>query len=518
MTSSFIGKITAFALAAAACASPTLGASLRAGPGSSDSGLAAGTGRTISLTKGQSKIVELPQDASEIFVGDPKVANAVVRSTRRLYIIAVDNGETSIFAMNKAGQQIAAYQVSVGSSGIGVGVLQQIIDTALPKNSIVVRSVGGTVVLTGSVASAGDAKQAEDIANGFMAGSQDDSSSSGGTSSFTSKSGPDGGATGTFTSQSQSAAPPINPKSKVVNALTIKGKDQVMLKVSIVEIQRAVLKQLGVNQDAAWSTGTFGLTTPLSRIGLSDSSIGTLAEKFTSGNNSLTTTLRAFERYGVSHILAEPTVTAISGENAKFTAGGEIPVPTSETCAPAAIGFGSPECTVGIAFKQYGVTLNFAPVVLSEGRILLRIATEVTEIDPDRVFNFTNVTVNGFTTRKNETTVELPSGGSIVTAGLLSTNTRHVIAGLPALMNLPVLGALFRSRDYQRDETELMIVVTPYIARSLSPEQIAKPDDGFSDATDPQSWFLGRVNRLYSTTSNPQALQNFRGRVGFIND
>jgi pilus assembly protein CpaC len=478
------GIIAACSLALAAAAPSAFATPLHGGDGAvpaSTAGSISNGGRTISMGVGKSLIIDLPQDASEIFVGNPAVANAVVRSTRKLYIVAVANGQTSIYAMDKAGRQIAAFQISVGRD---IGELQQILRTALPRDTITARTVSDTIILTGTVESAGDAQQALDIAKGFA---------------------------GTIASKAQGS---VDPESQVINSLTIKGKDQVMLKVSIVEVQRAVLKELGVNQSGSWSTGAFNLSTPLSLNG----SVGTLVQKFTSGSDSLQTTLQAFERYGVSRILAEPTVTAISGENAKFTAGGEIPVPTSQTCTPVVGGLGGSDCTVGIAFKQYGVTLNFAPVVLSEGRILLRIATEVTEIDPDRTFNFTNITVNGFTTRKNETTVELPSGGSIVTAGLLSTTSRHVIAGLPALMNLPILGALFRSRDYQRDETELMIVVTPYIARALAPEQVARPDDGLSDATDPQSWFLGRVNRLYSTTSNPQALQNFRGRVGFIND
>jgi pilus assembly protein CpaC len=157
-------------------------------------------------------------------------------------------------------------------------------------------------------------------------------------------------------------------------------------------------------------------------------------------------------------------------------------------------------------------------VVVSEGRILLRLATEVTEVDSTQIITINSVAVPGFRTRKNETSVELPSGGSIATAGLITNNSRHAINGLPGLINLPVLGALFRSRDYLRQETELMIVVTPYIAKSVSPSEVVRPDDGFSDASDPQAWLLGRVNKLYSSRSNPQAIQNWKGRFGFIQD
>jgi pilus assembly protein CpaC len=448
------------------------------------------------MVVGKSRILNLPEDAAEIFVGNPKVANAVVRSARKLYVIAVDRGQTSIFAMDRNGRQIADFEITVGGDTVDISQLQSILRIVLPDADVVARTVGDTIILTGTVDSAGDAQKALDVANGFIGKSL--------TANTVGQSDPAKGLVNASTT--------VEKSGKLVNSLTIRGKDQVMLKVSIVEVQRSVLKEMGINTTGTWSTGTFGLSTPLNLNGSS----ALFQNKWTGGANgssSLQATLQAFERYGVSRILAEPTVTAISGESAKFTAGGEIPVPSSETCAN-----GSTGCTVGIEFKQYGVTLNFSPVVLAPGRILLRLATEVTEIDPDRTFAFNTVTISGFRTRKNETTVELPSGGSIVSAGLIQTSNRQVIAGLPGLMNLPVLGTLFRSRDYQRDETELMIVVTPYIARSLRPEEVSRPDDGLTDASDPQGWFLGRVNRLYSTRDNPQALQNFKAKVGFIND
>ena len=225
--------------------------------------------------------------------------------------------------------------------------------------------------------------------------------------------------------------------------------------------------------------------------------------------------MTAFERDGVARVLAEPTVTAVSGESAKFTAGGQIPTPQNETCPPpGTAGF----CTVGVTYMNYGVTLNFTPVVLSEGRILLRVATEVTEVDPQQTFQFQNINVPGFRTRKNETSVELPSGGSIVSAGLIQVQSQQVMNGLPGLMNLPILGQLFRSRDYQRNETELMIIVTPYIAKPVTPSAVALPTDGFADASDPQAALLGRVNRIYATPDNPDVIKNFKGRVGFIDD
>jgi pilus assembly protein CpaC len=175
-----------------------------------------------------------------------------------------------------------------------------------------------------------------------------------------------------------------------------------------------------------------------------------------------------------------------------------------------------PVCQYGFIQQPYGVTLNFTPIVLSPGRIQLRIATEVTDIDPSTQITFSGITIPGFRTRSNTTTVELPSGGSIATAGLISTQTEQAINGLPALMNLPVLGALFRSRDYQRSETELLVVVTPFIAHAIDPSQVVRPDQNFQDASDPQTWFLGRVNRIYSTSQSLQPMPGYAGKIGFI--
>jgi pilus assembly protein CpaC len=445
--------------------------------------------KRLNMGVGKSVIVDLPRDANEIFVADPKVANAVVRSARKLYVIAIGGGQTTIFATDAQGRQIATIEISIGRD---VQELDRILKAAIPESNIQLRTVADTIIMTGAVDSAGDAQKAVDIANGF-------------------------------TNSGGAAAGAAASSSKVINSLTIRGRDQVMLKVTISEIQREVMKQLGVTDLIARGTwGTFAAQNPLTlnlqQLTTGSTKLGPIDNlSSNSALNGLGAQLKAFERAGVARILAEPSVTAISGENAKFTAGGELPVPTSQTCSAGA-------CTLGMSFKQYGVTLNFTPVVLAEGRILLRVATEVTEIDPTTSINFSNtsasasVNVPAFRTRKNETSVELPSGGSIVSAGLIQSNSRAVINGVPGIMNLPILGTLFRSRDYQRNETELMIIVTPYIVKPVNGADLAKPSDGFTDATDPQGLLLGRVNRIYSTKTNPQVIQNFKGRVGFIND
>ena len=300
--------------------------------------------------------------------------------------------------------------------------------------------------------------------------------------------------------------------------MIIRGDDQVMLKVTVAEVSRTVLKQLGVSANptagadtllsGGWGTFTsnnpFAINTQLSN--------GALTLKGPSGN---ALTVQAFERNSVARILAEPTVTAVSGEIAKVMVGGEIAVPGPGSCVGAA---GSNICTPSVVFKPYGVSLAFTPVVQAEGRILIHVGMEVNEIDPSTSVTYSGGTVPGFKTRKNETTVELPSGGSIATAGLIQQNNSAAINGLPGLLDLPVLGALFRSRDYQRLETELLIVVTPYIVKPIPAKEVSRPDDNFRDASDPQAWLLGRINRLYASPNNPDLHQNYKGRIGFIHD
>ncbi len=462
--------------------------------------------RRMTIGVGKSLVLELPRDAAEVFVANPNVANALVRSARKLYIIAASNGQTSIFASDKDGRRIAAVDLTVGRD---VADLAAILKTTLPTSDIQVRTVNDTVILTGSVDSAVDAQKAADIANAFVGYTAVGGASVSG--------GAQGGA-GVAIGNTQVV------HGDLINALTIRGKDQVMLKVTIAEVQRVIMKQLGVTDlTASGKWGTVELSAPMSLNNQLGGPGSNLINRF--GGNRVSAMIQAFERNGVARVLAEPTVTAISGESAKFVAGGELPVPNAESCTPdtTTIVNGATQltkgiCTVGLNFKTYGVSLSFTPVVLAEGRISLHVATEVTEPDGDEAFRFAHANVPAFRTRKNETTVELPSGGSIATAGLIQTMSRQAITGTPGLMNLPILGQLFRSRDYQRQETELMIIVTPYITKTLAPKEIARPDDNFADASDPQTWLLGRVNRIYSNINNPEVIRNFKGKVGFIND
>ena len=438
--------------------------------------------RRLDLSIGRSLIVELPRDAKEVFVANPKVANAVVRSARKLFVIGMNDGSTSMFVMDAEGRQITALEIEVGRD---LNVLRQTLRSAMPGADIQVKPAGNSILLVGHVANASEATQAMDIANAFVGVSGE-------------------GANAT--------------KGAVINSLTIRGRDQVMVKVTVSEVARKAIKQLGINSTGEWKLGDLTLKPTIDNP-LTVQPQALSATAITAGiGKSTNLTMRALERAGMSRILAEPTVTAISGESAKFTAGGEIPVPSGYSCDI------SGRCNLGITYKTIGVSLNFTPIVLSEGRISMRIATEVTELDAENQLRLADSTqtgsVNapGFRTRKSDTTVELPSGGTLATAGLIQRVSRQAINGMPALMNIPIIGTLFRSRDYQREETELMIAVTPYIVKPVGPNGLQRPDDGFVEAHDAQTILMGRLNKIYGSTSGGPIPQAYKGRVGFIAD
>jgi pilus assembly protein CpaC len=223
------------------------------------------------------------------------------------------------------------------------------------------------------------------------------------------------------------------------------------------------------------------------------------------------------ESAGVVRTLAEPNLTAISGESATFIAGGEFPIPAGYSCDPV-----THVCTTQISYKKFGISLNFTPVVLTEGRISLRVMTEVSELSNDNGITLNqagnSLTVPSVKTRRAETTLEIPSGGAMAMAGLIQEQTKQAINGLPGLAQLPVLGSLFRSRDYVNSQTELMVLVTPYIVRAVAQKDLSRPDDGFAPASDPQSDLLGNINRIYGVPGRVEPARNYRGTYGFITD
>jgi pilus assembly protein CpaC len=234
---------------------------------------------------------------------------------------------------------------------------------------------------------------------------------------------------------------------------------------------------------------------------------------------SVQATLRAMESAGVIKTLAEPNLTAISGESATFISGGEFPIPTGVTCqttTSGAIG----QCVQTVSFKKFGISLNFTPVVLTEGRISLRVMTEVSEISSENALQggVGGTTIPSIKTRRAETTLEIPSGGALAMAGLIQQQTKQAINGLPGMMEIPVLGTLFRSRDFINNQTELAVIVTPYVVRAVAQKDLSRPDDGFAAASDPQAQLLGSVNRIYGVPGRTEPARSYRGSYGFITD
>jgi pilus assembly protein CpaC len=303
----------------------------------------------------------------------------------------------------------------------------------------------------------------------------------------------------------------------VVNRIVVRGRDQVMLKVTVAEVQRDVVKQLGVDVNGSFSYGTavvnFNTDNPFS---INQQPISGTAISAQGAINPLTgmprigATIRAMERAGIVRLLAEPTLTAISGESATFLAGGEFPFPIPQAGTPP---------TIGIEFKQFGVSLTFTPVVLSEGRISMKVLTEVSELSSEGGVTVLGTTVPSLRVRRADTTLEIPSGGTLAMAGMIREQTRQAINGLPGLMQIPVLGTLFKSRDFVNNQTELMVLVTPYIVRAVAQKDLSRPDDGYADASDPASNFLARLNRIYGVPARrPEPVGGWRATFGFILD
>ncbi|MGC1358742.1 MAG: type II and III secretion system protein family protein [Xanthobacteraceae bacterium] len=490
--------------------------------------------RVVRLGVGKSIVIDFPRDIKDVLVAEPKIANAVVRTSRRAYIIAVDKGATNIVFFDGDGNQMAGYDIEVDKP-TPRRTLQDINDAIakfVPGSAVKAESVGDGIVLSGTVSSQLEAQQAYDIAAHFTA-PNDAFNTGANNGGVTSGGGGGGGGAGGSSNVSVGASPSGLPSagalngasaSKVINMIVVRGRDQILLKVVVAEVERDLIKQLGINLQGALGSGTATVTlnntNPFTAFGqsLSGSSI-------TAGWKGLNGTLQAMEQAGVIHTLAEPNLTAISGETATFLAGGEFPILNGYSCSATSSTPGAPTtCQPSIEYKKFGVGLNFTPVVLSEGRISLRVMTEVSDITSQNSLTIpipgtTNtVTVPAIRTRRADTTVEIPSGGSLAMAGMIQDSTKHNINGLPGLMELPILGPLFKSNDYVNQRTELMVLVTPYVVHAVAQKDLSRPDDGFADPSDPAQVLLGHLNRIYGVGGTTDPPDNYRGKYGFILD
>jgi pilus assembly protein CpaC len=472
--------------------------------------------QSLSLPKGKSAIVELPVDVRDVLVTNPAVADAVLRTSRRIYLLGLAAGQTDAVFFDAAGRRILSLNVRVDQD---ISALADTINRVLPGSKVRIEPIGDSLILTGLVLTPGDADKAGQIAARFVA-----------------------------------------KPEMVMNLLQVAGKDQVMLKVRVVEVNRDVVKQLGFDLNAILGqlgqdqltfakSATFGISGALLG-GLSggynlDTTKATIMEQpctgagwtagalcpvivngpkdaanwetattqDVAGSNELnkgSATIKAFERVGLVRTLAEPNLTTSNGEPANFLAGGEFPVPVGQDNAGR----------VTIEFKKYGVGLGFTPIVMGGGRISLKISVEVSELSNAGAFSLqsgtSTLTIPGLSVRRAENVVEMPSGGTMMIAGLLRERTAQNLDSIPGMMNMPVLGSLFRSRDFISGQSELVILVTPYIVDPRAPRQFQTPADGLQLASDPETLLLGKLNKAVKAPPGANADRPYQGPIGYV--
>lgn len=485
--------------------------------------------KRITIGTGKSLLLNFPIDLRDVLVSDPERVDAVVQTSNRVFLIAKKQGQVNAFFFDANGQQVLQLEVTVGTD---LADVEEILRRLIPGSKIKVEVAGKAIVLTGSVRSPSDSTRAGEIAKEFL---KADPVLSGSTTTGTAA---NGGPSFTITTQSGNSSGAGADEKKVINLLAVEGEEQVMLRVTVAEVNRQQLKQFGINIGASINSGnmsmgvltsnglplTGGAGLPaLSSVGLDttksmgnnckvvsptvkDAIVGFsgLAGAWGTGNNCIPFVMQAMERAGLVRTLAEPNLTAVSGEPAKFLAGGEYPIPIVDNTGQ-----------VSVSYKEFGVGVAFTPIVMSEGRISLKIEAEVSELTSDGAVTLSNIQVPALKKRSSKSTVELPSGGSLALAGLISEDTRQNVDGFPGLKNLPVLGSLFRSHDFIKKETELVIIVTPYVVRPTARQELARPTDGLADPTDLKGHFLGHLNRIYGR-GPAMPVGDLKGDYGFI--
>jgi pilus assembly protein CpaC len=400
---------------------------------------------TLELNVGAGRMIRLDAPAAGVFIGDPKVADVQVKSPNLVYVLGKSLGETTLIAVDDHDATVANVSISVGYN---LSQLRQELQHLVPDGDIQVSMANKAVVLSGAVGSASEAETAKTIAARYI---------------------PD----------------PDN----LVNLLRVDAPNQVNLRVRVVEVSRDIIKAFGINWNALGSSGTFlfgsvtgvgGITSNLSSNAGGNiatqvpglSGLSTLLAAYRAGSTDITTVIDALDSEGLVTVLAEPNITAVSGASANFLAGGEYPIPVPQ-------GLGQ----VTIDFKKYGVSLDSVATITDGGRIHLTVRPEVSQLSTQGQIILNGVTVPALTTRRAETTVDLASGQSLAIAGLLSNSVRHDIQKTPGLGNIKLFGALFKSDRFERAETELLIIVTPYLVRP-SPHRLAVPTDGYIAPTD----------------------------------
>ena len=422
--------------------------------------------KAVELEVHRGSLIRLPEAAAAVFIADPEIADIAVKSPTLVHVTAKRAGETSLFAVNANEDVLVNLRLIVTHN---LTRLREALDDLLVGNAIAVDSIAGGILLKGPVETVAEADEAQRLASQF-----------------------------------------IDPETeRVINQLSIVGPNQVNLRVRIAEVGRDVLKRLNFDFDAVANVGdfAFGVVTGAGPIGFGGRT-NTLSGSFNGTNLDANAFIDALEDEGLITMLAEPNLTAMSGETATFLAGGEFPIPVSED-----------DGDITIEFKEFGVSLVFTPTIVGNGRIHLRVIPEVSALSSNGA-----VTINGFiipalTTRRTDTRVELASGQSLAIAGLLQANTSQELSEYPGLAEIPILGALFRSSEFRADETELVVIITPYLVRPISALALVSPTDGFNPASDIDRVVNGRNYQESPGTSRPvlrtSAFAGHTGPLGF---
>ena len=468
-----------------------------------------GARKMVKLGLNKAVVLDLPTDAHDILVADPAKADAVTRTSRRIYLFGKDVGQTNIFIFGPGGEEIVSIDLTVERDIDG---LQANLRRFIPDSDIQVEIMSDNIVLSGTVRTPQDSTQATRLAEIFLKGGE--------------------ATTRNITAQGNNGDAAIfgetRQRSQVVNLLTIEGEDQVTLKVTVAEVSRQVLKQLGFNGNIYSQTSGDGISfANPTNLGTSVNPVSSvISGALGSGSMRFQSYINAMEQAGVMRTLAEPSLTAISGETANFKVGGEYRLSGPQSIdieEDPDTGRDRPVLNRETETVEYGVELNFSPVVLSAGRISLRINTKVSEptfegsVATGNTFRETpGGTYLSIRRREATTSVELPSGGSIVIAGLVQDNVRQAMSSLPGLSKIPIFGTLFRSKDFVRNETEMVIIATPYLVRPVARTALQRPDDNFNATNDAAGFFLGEVNKIYGRKERAVPAGNYHGSIGFI--
>ncbi|WBY17577.1 type II and III secretion system protein family protein [Erythrobacteraceae bacterium WH01K] len=427
----------------------------------------------IALSIGRGELITVPGNMADVFIANDSIADVQIKSRNQLYLFGKAGGETTVYASNAAGDIIWSANVAVGSN---IGSISQMLDLAMPDAQIASSTLGNnTVLLTGTVAAPEDAAEAERLVSAF-----------------------------------------VGQGTNVISRLRMATPLQVNLQVRFAEVSRSLVRDIGANLISADSTDgfQFGVTTGRGAFpqynpgapagtGVNGGSEGVTVIDGTGQGATiaglgrllgldLAGTLDLAERNGLVTTLSQPNLTALSGETANFLAGGEFPIPISQ-------GLGA----TSVEYRKFGVSLAYTPTVLANGRISMRVRPEVSELSSQGAVTLNGFQIPALTIRRAETTIELGSGQSFMIAGLMSNNAQNTLDKAPGAGDIPILGNLFRSRSFRRGETELVIVVTPYLVEPVNPNEIRLPTDGYRAANEFQQMIEYRNNDGVSGAVRP---------------